>query len=70
MVSRFIRDECRLRRGKGACTTLPQGLKINRLHTFSVLPVQFSGSYENNFADQQVAPEWFVSLIAKFLFPI
>jgi hypothetical protein len=35
-----------------------------------VLPVPFSGSYENNFADRPVAQEWFVSLIAKFPFPI
>lgn len=30
----------------------------------------FSGSYEYNFQDDYVAPEWTVNVKMKFLFPI
>lgn len=30
----------------------------------------FSGSYEYNFQDDYVAPEWTVNVTVKFLFPI
>jgi hypothetical protein len=55
---------------KGLWANLPLGVKVSKLHRFDRLPVQFSASYEYNFADQVVAPEWSVNLTAKFLFPI
>ena len=55
---------------KGAWVNLPLGLKVSKLHKFGTQPVQFSGSYEYNFADDYVAPEWSVNLTIKFLFPI
>jgi hypothetical protein len=55
---------------KGGWANLPLGLKVNKLHRFSSMPVQFSGSYEYNFADRYVAPEWSVNFAVKFLFPI
>ncbi len=51
-------------------TTLPLGLKLSKLHRFGKLPVQFSGSYEYNFQDDYVAPEWVVNFTVKFLFPV
>lgn len=55
---------------KGAWTNLPLGMKVSKLHKFGSQPVQFSGSYEYNFADDYVAPEWSMNLTIKFLFPI
>lgn len=49
---------------------LPLGLKINKLVKLSSLPVMFSGSYEYNFQDDYVSPEWTVNFTLKFLFPI
>jgi hypothetical protein len=34
------------------------------------MPVQFSGAYEYNFADDEVAPEWTINFTVKFLFPL
>jgi hypothetical protein len=51
-------------------TTLPLGVKLSKLHTSDKLPVQFSGSYEYNFQDDYVAPEWAVNFTVKFLFPV
>jgi len=55
---------------KGGWTNLPLGLKVSKLHRFGSQPVQFSGSYEYNFADDRVAPEWAVNFTVKFLFPL
>jgi hypothetical protein len=55
---------------KGAWTNLPLGIKVSKLHKFNTLPVQFSGSYEYNFANTYVAPEWTLNLTVKFLFLI
>ena len=38
--------------------------------TFGDLRVQFSGSYEYNVADDDVAPAWAVNYAVKFLFPL
>lgn len=55
---------------KGGLANLPLGLKVNKLHKIGSVPVQFSGSYEYNFADRYVVPEWTVNFAVKFLFPI
>jgi hypothetical protein len=55
---------------KGVWTSLPLGIKLSKLTKAGTLPVQLSGSYEYNFADAVVAPEWPVNLTLKFLFPI
>jgi len=49
---------------------LPLGLKINKLQEVRALPVQFSGSYQYNFADRQVAPARSVGVAVKFLFTL
>jgi hypothetical protein len=51
-------------------TALPLGMKLAKLIKFGALPVQFAGSYEYNFADDYITPEWTFTLTAKFLFPI
>jgi hypothetical protein len=51
-------------------TALPLGMKLAKLTKIGGLPVQFVGSYEYNFADDYVAPEWTFNFTAKFLFPI
>jgi len=51
-------------------TALPVGMKLAKLVKFGALPVQFVGSYEYNFADDYVTPEWTLNLTVKFLFPI
>lgn len=51
-------------------TALPLGIKLSKLHKFDKLPVQFSGSYETNFADDYISPKWTLNLGMKFLFPI
>jgi hypothetical protein len=51
-------------------TALPLGMKLAKLVKFDKLPVQFVGSYEYNFADEDVAPRWTANLTLKFLFPI
>jgi hypothetical protein len=38
--------------------------------TFGDLPVQFRGSCEYNFADDDAAPEWTVNFTVQFLFPL
>jgi len=49
---------------------LPLGAKLSKLIKFGDLPIQFSGYYEYNFADDEIAPEWTVNFTAKFLFPL
>jgi hypothetical protein len=51
-------------------TALPLGMKLAKLVKWGQLPVQFTGSYEHNFADDYVAPEWTFNFTVKFLFPI
>ena len=51
-------------------TVLPLGMKVAKLVRFGAMPVQFSGAYEYNFADDAVAPEWTVNFTVKFLFPL
>ena len=51
-------------------TALPVGVKLAKLVKFGQLPVQFSGAYEYNFANDYVAPEWAVNFTVKFLFPL
>jgi hypothetical protein len=53
-----------------AWTALPLGVKLARLVKFGRLPVQISGAYEYNFADDYVAPQWTVNVTVKVLFPI
>ena len=55
---------------RSAWTSLPLGMKVNKLVRFGNLPVMFSGSYEYNFQDDYVAPEWTINFTLKFLFPI
>jgi hypothetical protein len=55
---------------KGAWVNLPLGVKVSKLNKFGAQPVQFSGSYEYNFADDRVAPEWAINFTVKFLFPL
>ena len=54
---------------KSDSTALPLGVKLAKLVKFGKLPVQFSGAYEYNFADDYVAPEWTINFTVKFLFP-
>jgi hypothetical protein len=51
-------------------TALPLGMKLAKLTKLGGMPIQFSGSYEHNFADDYVAPEWTFNFTVKFLFPI
>ena len=51
-------------------TAIPLGVKLAKLVKFGRLPVQFSGAYEYNFANDYVAPEWTVNFTVKFLFPL
>ncbi|MFN2249018.1 MAG: hypothetical protein ACK2U4_18150 [Candidatus Promineifilaceae bacterium] len=55
---------------KSDWTALPLGIKLAKLVKFGKLPVQFSGAYEYNFADDYVAPKWAVNFTVKFLFPL
>ncbi len=55
---------------KSAWTSLPLGIKINKLVKFSGSPVTFSAGAEYNFQDDYPAPEWTVNCTMKFLFPI
>lgn len=55
---------------KSDWTALPLGLKVSKLVKLGQLPVQFAGSYEYNFADDYVSPEWTINFTLKFLFPI
>ena len=51
-------------------TALPLGIKLSKLVKLGSLPVQFSGAYEYNFANDYVASEWTVNFTVKFLFSI
>ena len=55
---------------KNEWTQLPFGIKLAKLVKFGPMPVQFSGAYEYNFADNEVAAEWTVNFTLKFLFPL
>lgn len=49
---------------------MPLGIKLSKLVKLGSLPVQFSGAYEYNFANDYVASEWTVNFTVKFLFSI
>lgn len=51
-------------------TALPLGVKLSKLVKGGGPPIQFSGSYEYNFADDLPSARWTVNLTAKLLFPI
>ncbi|HLF98422.1 MAG TPA: hypothetical protein VI457_14880 [Methylococcaceae bacterium] len=55
---------------KSDWTALPLGVKLAKLIKLGGLPVQFAGSYEYNFADDYVAPEWTFNFTVKLLFPM
>lgn len=55
---------------KNALSSLPLGIKANKMVRFGKLPTMFSCSYEYNFQDDYVAPEWTVNFTVKFLFPL
>jgi hypothetical protein len=55
---------------RSAWATLPLGVKVAKLVRFGKLPVQLSGAYEYNFADDLPAPEWTFNFTFKFLFPV
>ncbi len=55
---------------KSDWTALPLGVKLAKLVKFNKLPVQFSGAYEHNFADDYVAPKWTINFTLKLLFPL
>jgi hypothetical protein len=55
---------------KSEWTSLPLGMKANKLLKFGKMPIMFSGAYEYNFQDDYVAPKWTVNFTLKFLFPI
>jgi hypothetical protein len=49
---------------------LPLGFKVAKLVRFGRQPVQFSGAYEYNFADDYPTAAWTVNLTVKLLFPV
>ena len=49
--------------------SLPLGFKIAKLHKFGTTPVQFTGTYEYDFADDSVSPEETFSFTVKVLIP-
>jgi len=55
---------------KSVWTSLPLGLKINKMVRFGKLPTMLSGSCEYNFQNDYVAPKWTVTATVKFLFPV
>lgn len=55
---------------KSDWTSLPLGIKLNKMVRLGKLPTMFSGSYEYNFQDDYVSPEWTINFTVKFLFPI
>ncbi len=51
-------------------TSLPLGLSVSKLHRFGKLPVQFSGQYEYDFADDAISdPEYLIRFSVKFILP-
>lgn len=53
-----------------AWTNLPLGGKVSKLAKIGKVPAQFSTSFEYNFADDRVAPEWTINFSLKLLFPL
>lgn len=51
-------------------SALPLGVKLSKLHKIGSIPVQYTGTYEYNFADDNIAPEWAISFAVKFILPI
>jgi len=50
-------------------SSLPLGGKISKLVKICGLPVQFSGQYEYDLADDEIGPEHTLRFTVKFLFP-
>ena len=50
-------------------SNLPLGAKVAKLVKIGGIPTQLSGSYEYNFADDEVAPKWTLSFSFKVLLP-
>jgi hypothetical protein len=50
-------------------SSLPLGAKISKLVKISSLPVQFSGQYEYDFADDEIGSKHTLRFTVKFLFP-
>ena len=50
--------------------SLPLGIKIAKLKNVGGIPMQFVGSYERNFADDEVGSKWVVNFTVKFIFPV
>ena len=46
-------------------TSIPLGMRINKMVRFGKLPVAFSGSFEYNFQDEYEAPKWTISFGMK-----
>lgn len=55
---------------RDAWAALPLGVKLAKMVKFGKRPVQFTGSYEYNFANDDVALKWTVSFAVKLLLPI
>lgn len=54
----------------GAWSSLPLGIKLNKLVRLGGSPVQVSASYEHNFAEDFAVPEDLYSISVKLLLPI
>jgi hypothetical protein len=52
-----------------AWVSLPLGVKLAKLHRFGITPVQFTASYEHNFANEITVPEDLYSFTVKILMP-
>jgi hypothetical protein len=55
---------------ENAWIALPLGAKLSKMVKLGSIPTQLSGSYEYNFQDDYIAPEWSVNFSVKLLFPI
>ena len=55
---------------RSAWTYLPLGVKLAKFTKIGKQPIQFAGSYEYNFADEYIGPEWSVNFTVKLLFPL
>jgi hypothetical protein len=54
---------------KNDWVSIPLGLKLAKLHRFGTTPVQFTGQYEHNYADDYSVPEDLYSFTVKVLMP-
>lgn len=51
-------------------SALPLGIRLSKPVKIGNIATQISGSYEYNFQDDYVAPEWTVNFTIKMLFPL